>query len=318
MKQFFLVFSLICVSFFSFFSSVKAHNFSIDAEIFALSNTGATWTDFEEYMLSIDDGEFEEGIKLVENKISTALSLPWKEHVANYAVANSDFTYFDIAEQIGDDPMLLEIGPEVIYSFLNTRLRPDGWYTISLEFFMQFIKIGFTHILWGIDHILFLLTLIICLPKTRRILLLITTFTIAHSLTIIIWWMDIFSISSFIVEWMILISICIMAVYAIFQQVGKSLNVYAETLLIFILGLFHGLWFAWFFRSILDVSENIFFPIFAFNIWVELGQILVLIISLIFLHILYKLFPTQKDKLKNIFAAIFIIIAVTMLPGLFG
>ena len=317
MKQLFLFFILVFAAIFPASYTAQAHDFNLDAMTFMLANGNASWTEFEEYMLSIDDGEFEEGIQIVENKLATALSLPGKRYLADYAIDNPDFSYSDIRELIWDDPMFLEIGPEVLYSFLDSRLRPDSGYTISFDFFVQFIKIGFTHILWWMDHILFLLTLIICLPTMRRILLLITTFTVAHSLTIVLWGMQLVSVSSLIVESMILISILIMAVYAILQKVGKSLNVYAETTLIFLLWLFHGLWFAGFFRSILDVSENIFFPIFAFNIWVELGQILVLVISLAILHALYKAFPTQKENIKNILAVIFIIITVSLLPWLF-
>jgi len=320
MKKIFIICALIFISIFNFSVPTPAHghDFNIEAMTFMLANGDATWTEFEEYMLSIDDEEFKDGIQITENKIATALSLPGKKNVANYAFDNPDFTYFDIKEQIWDDPMLLEVWPEAIYSFLNTRLRGGEWYAITFDFFVQFIKVGFEHILWWADHILFLLTLIICLPKTRRILLLITTFTLAHSLTILLWWMNLVSISSFIVEWMILISILIMAVYAILQKVGKSLNVYAEVFLIFVLWLFHWLWFAGFFRSILDVSENMFFPIFAFNIWVELGQILVLIIALGLLHLVYKILPKQKENLKNIFAVLIIIYTVSLLPGLFG
>jgi hypothetical protein len=44
-----------------------------------------------------------------ENKLATALSLPGKKYLANYAIDNPDFTYSEIKEQIGDDPMFLEI-----------------------------------------------------------------------------------------------------------------------------------------------------------------------------------------------------------------
>lgn len=309
--------SKIIIGFFLFFFSTQAyaHDFDTEAMTYILSHNEATWTDFESHMLSIDSWEFTENVERTEFKLSTALSLPGKKYVVNYAKANPEFSYSEIQNLIQDDPMLSEIWAEAIYSFLHTKLQQG--YTISFDFLIQFIRVGIEHILSWIDHILFLVTLIICLPKMRRIFILITTFTIAHSITIILGWLQLVSIPSVITESMILISIMIMAIYAMFQKIGTEKSVFIETILIFILWLFHGLWFAGFFRGVLDVSENIFFPIFSFNIWVELGQTLILVLGILFLHSLYRFFPKQKEHIKNTLAVFCIMIALMMLVMMF-
>jgi hypothetical protein len=305
------------VSFLCLFSTSNAHDFDVETVSYMLSNTGATWTDFESYMLSIDNWEFESFIEDSDSSITTALTLPWKRYLVNYALENPDFTYTDIKREIWNDPMLSELWTEVLYSFLSERLQDKPWYTISWDYFQQIVTLWLTHILSWMDHILFILTLIICLPKTKRILLLISTFTIAHSITIFLWWASIVAIPSIVVESMILVSIIIMAIYATTQKIGTVKNIYAETALIFLLWLFHGLWFAWFFREILDTSTHIFFPIFAFNIWVEIWQVLVLIISLSLLYYIYKYFPKYKEHIKNVIAIFCIIFSLGMLVGMF-
>jgi hypothetical protein len=211
--------------------------------------------------------------------------------------------------------MLNEIGAETIYSFLKTALSEPWETTIDFDFFLRTIVIWFTHISAGYDHILFLLTLIVCLPAVRRILIIISTFTVAHCLTLILWGLGIITISSIIVESMILISIIIMWLYAYNTAVWEKKNIYAEVTIIFILGLFHGLGFAGFFSGILETSDNIIFPVLWFNIWVELGQIIIMSIVLSLLTLTYKYLPKYKTHIKNtlsilcIFAATYWLVA---------
>lgn len=301
---------LICITLlFSSSSLSYAHDFDTETMAYILWNPDASWADFQEYVAQSDDTELQWELENTESKLVVILSLPGKKYIANYAIENPDFTYSDIDNLIWDDPMLSEIGSEVIYSFLSSRLQEEKTF-ISLDYFLRFIYLWFDHIMSWYDHMLFLMTLIICFPRRKKILLVITTFTFAHSLTIIFWGMNLISLSSTIVESMIVWSIWLMAIYALFQKVSEEKNIIPELILIFILGLFHGLWFAWFFRSILDTSENIFLPILGFNLWVEFGQVLIISWALILLHFLYKKFDTHKNLIKNIFATLILIMSL--------
>ena len=298
--------------------AMYAHDFDTETMAYILWNPEASWTDFSSYVAGGDDSVLQNEIENTDTKLALALGLPWKKYVANYAVENPNYSFTDIRELIADDPMLSEIGAETIYSFLKKALSKE-WDSniISLDFFLRTIVIGFQHIIAGYDHILFLLTLIICLPTTRRILGIITTFTIAHSITLILGWLWIISLPSVLVESMILISIIVMALYALKNKVWEVKNIYFETSVIFVLGLFHWLWFAGFFSWVLETSQNIIFPVLGFNIWVELGQIVIMIITLTILTLIYKYFPKHKNYIKNILSILGILIASYWLIGSF-
>ncbi|MDA9129469.1 HupE/UreJ family protein, partial [Candidatus Gracilibacteria bacterium] len=291
-----------------------AHSLNSETVAYILGNPDASWSDFQAHVRDSNDPSLQAEIEDTESKFITVLSLPGKQYVSNYVVENPDFSFSDINTLVQDDPMLSEIGPEVIYSFLSGRLQADKK-IISFDYFLRFIYLGFDHIMSGYDHILFMMTLIITLPKRKKILLIITTFTIAHSLTIILGGMNIVSLSSEIVESMIVGSIGLMAVYAMFQRVSEERNIIPELILIFVLGLFHGLGFASFFRGILDTSNNIFLPIIGFNLGVELGQILIMSGALIILYFLYKQFDSHKNIIKNIFATLILIMSLIWLSG---
>lgn len=288
----------ICM-FFILYIPATAHDFDVDLMIHVLWNPDATWTEFREFIETGENELLQEAITDINQRVEIALEIPGKKYVALYVNENPDFTYSQIKELIGDDPMLTELWVENIYSFLSQAYSPQRDESFDFSFFLRTIWIWLMHILAGIDHILFLVTLIVCLPKTRRILWIITTFTIAHCLTLVLWGLWIISLPSVIVESMILISIILMWVYAIFSKVWETKNLYFETTLIFILWLFHGLWFAGFFSGVLETSENIIIPVLGFNIWVELGQIIIMIVITSLLFLLYKYLPKHKNTIKN-------------------
>lgn len=288
---------------------VNAHDFDTETMAYILWNPEASWSDFAEYVATSDDASLQEEIKDTQTKLSLILSLPGKKYVGNYAIAHPDFNFIEIQELIADDPMLSEIGAETIYSFLKTALSEPWDTSVDTSFFLRTIVIWFQHISSWYDHILFLLTLIVCLPKFRRIVGIITTFTIAHCITLVLWGLHIISLPSILVESMILISIIIMALYALRNKVWEVKNIYFETTVIFILGLFHGLWFAGFFSGVLETSQNIIIPVLGFNIWVELGQVIIMSCILTTLYYIYKYFSTHKNHIKNTLSILCIIAA---------
>lgn len=275
---------------------VYGHALNVEALIYINQNPNSSWSDFKTHIQNKDDEELDSAMESYFNFLPTILLLPEKKYVINYSRVNPDFTHEEISSLIQDDPMLWEIWSDVIYNYLiSVSGRQMTW-----SYVKYYIWLWIDHILAWIDHILFICTLLMCLPRKKRILAIITTFTLAHSITILLWWLKIVTVPSIIVESIILLSISLMAVYAVYSPVwdtGKKY--YYELIVIFILWLFHGLWFAGFFGEVFQAAGNVIVPIIGFNIWVELWQIVVLSILLSILTLVYKALPKYKEYIKN-------------------
>lgn len=153
-----------------------------------------------------------------------------------------------------------------------------------LSEFIVYARLGFEHILDanGIDHILFLTALFagFVWSEWKNVLLLITSFTVGHTITLAIATLNIVSPDTVIVELLIPITIFATCLINIFGRNNSRLQgekdvyvrraIYALTLLF---GLIHGLGFSTFLRAVLGAEESIIVPLFAFNVGLELGQI---------------------------------------------
>ena len=152
---------------------------------------------------------------------------------------------------------------------------------------MNDILLGAKHImdLNGFDHMLFLLTLSSSFDLSRvwRMVLLATAFTVGHSFTLILSGMELVRSSMGWIEFLIPLSIMIMAIAATLGISMANKNskysklVYGVTVFF---GLIHGLGFSSFFRLNADRGDGIILPLLKFNLGVEVGQILLLLIAL--------------------------------------
>lgn len=155
------------------------------------------------------------------------------------------------------------------------------------ENFLWF-QTGFEHItdLAGYDHMLFLL--ILCSVYSFRNwdwLILITAFTIGHCVTLVLSVLNIIRLPSSLIEFAIPLTILISAIFR-WIQVEKNENksyqkdqkVYAVTLLF---GLIHGLGFSNMLRSLLGSQADILQPLLFFNLGLEVGQIVIVLFSLV-------------------------------------
>ena len=149
----------------------------------------------------------------------------------------------------------------------------------------KYIQLGFKHIIpKGLDHILFVLALFLLSPKLRPLVFQISIFTLAHTITLILGVLNIIIISGTIVEPIIALSIFFIAIENLFTKNINNLRPYV----IFIFGLLHGLGFAGVLNKI-GVSSNLFISsLISFNVGVELGQISVIILSYIFIALLFQ------------------------------
>ena len=139
----------------------------------------------------------------------------------------------------------------------------------------RFVRSGFTHILDGIDHILFLLCLVIPIRRIRTLVGVVTAFTVAHSVTLIASAYDLAPGALWfppLVETLIAASIVYMALENI---VGASLM--RRWLITFAFGLVHGFGFSFALRDSLQFAgSHLLTSLVSFNVGVELGQLVVL------------------------------------------
>lgn len=157
--------------------------------------------------------------------------------------------------------------------------------------FSAFLKLGFQHItdVKGIDHILFILALcaIYTFKDWRKLLVLVTAFTIGHSITLALATLQIFKTNMNLVEFLIPITILFTCIFNFFYKIPdrksrfqKPENNYRYYMALFF-GLIHGMGFSNYLRSLLGKEENILKPLFAFNVGLELGQLIIVFFALL-------------------------------------
>ena len=152
--------------------------------------------------------------------------------------------------------------------------------------FELYLTVGRDHILDinGYDHILFLVALcaIYRLQQWRILLVLVTAFTIGHSLTLALSVFGYTIFSPSVIEFLIPVTILLTAVYNIFQAREKKpeekLMVNYAMALFF--GFIHGMGFSNYLRALLGEEESIWLPLLAFNIGLEIGQIIIVAVLL--------------------------------------
>ena len=139
---------------------------------------------------------------------------------------------------------------------------------------VEFVRLGFTHMLNGLDHLLFLAALLAGSRSLRSLLIVITMFTLAHSVSLAVSVLDIAHISATIVEPLIAASIVWVAVENVWLT-PVAMRRYA---LAFVFGLIHGLAFAEGLVELKLAGWSLLRALFGFNLGVELAQGLVVLL----------------------------------------
>jgi hydrogenase/urease accessory protein HupE len=163
----------------------------------------------------------------------------------------------------------------------TVQMPETNWRTRAVESvrsFANFLSLGVRHILTGYDHLLFLFGLLVVARGFVAALNIITSFTIAHSITLAVATLHLVQIPSRIVEPLIAASIVFVGVENLLR--GDIPN--ARRIVAFGFGLIHGFGFASALREagIGSGAGGIVLPLFSFNLGVELGQIMVAAVAL--------------------------------------
>ena len=167
-----------------------------------------------------------------------------------------------------------------------------------MQDFLFYLQLGWEHIISkdALDHQLFILALIAILSfrDWKKVLILVTAFTIGHSLTLVLSALDVFRFPSDWVEFLIPCTIVFTALDNIIFSKNEKKLIQLNYYLALLFGLIHGMGFANSVRMMLASEQDITLPLFGFNVGLELGQIVVVAIAL-FIHYIFS----EVLKLSN-------------------
>lgn len=165
-----------------------------------------------------------------------------------------------------------------------------------MDQFLAYFEVGFKHIVsrdLGVDHILFIVALAVRyqFADWKKLLILVTAFTIGHSITLALSVFNVVNYSITWIEFLIPVTIVITAISNFFVK-KFSFNTRFPLIYFFALffGLIHGLGFSNYLKSMLGKDSSVIWELFSFNVGLEAGQLVIvlaiLIISFIFVNLL--------------------------------
>ncbi|MEO5650028.1 MAG: HupE/UreJ family protein [Ginsengibacter sp.] len=180
-----------------------------------------------------------------------------------------------------------------------------------------YFSIGWQHIIsvhaW--DHILFVTALaaMYVFKDWKKVLVLVTAFTIGHSLTLALSVYDVIRIPGNLVEFLIPVTILVTAVFNLFRKDFSHQSLELNYFFALFFGLIHGMGFANSIRFMLADSESIGIPLLSFNVGLEVGQIVIVtvILSLSFLFI--TLLKMQRRTWIYLLSSIALVVSIKMI-----
>ena len=187
-----------------------------------------------------------------------------------------------------------------------------------------YFRLGWEHIISAnaLDHQLFIAALaaIYLLQDWRQVLILVTAFTIGHSLTLALSVLDIVRFPSNWVEFLIPVTIVITAFSNLFQKKFTARSVSINYFLALFFGLIHGMGFANTLRFMLAKDQNLGWGLLGFNLGLEVGQIVVVMIILAIAHGMVNLIRVKRKEwvifLSALVLGLAFKIAVERIPAL--
>ena len=179
-----------------------------------------------------------------------------------------------------------------------------------MQDFSLYFELGWQHILdWqGYDHILFVLVLCVSymLSEWPRILILVTAFTIGHSITLALSVFNLIHIQTALIEFLIPVTILLTALANLVDKKPKKKGVRIQYFFALFFGLVHGMGFSNYLKSLLGKTTNVASELLAFNIGLEFGQLIIVLCILIISFILVNLIKIkQRDWTFFLSSAIF-------------
>ena len=257
---------------------------------------------------------FEQGVYVGDTTVDVLLHYASQSAIYNYALSSN----FDpgLPDQDETANLVLDYSPGGVQVFRERGLlqEPVVITRSAFDAVITFIKEGVKHILEGLDHVLFVICLVLGAMHLKPLLWRVTGFTLGHSITLSIGFFGFVPTAAWFVpavETSIALSIIYVAIVAVLpdlnpdsslvsQQQKSEWTVVAVTGLI---GLLHGLGFSFVLQNILQVtSPNIWQSLLAFNLGVEVGQLLIVMAAGLVFYVI-SLFGPGATKINRYLVA---------------
>ncbi|WP_299524609.1 HupE/UreJ family protein [Winogradskyella sp.] len=190
-----------------------------------------------------------------------------------------------------------------------------------LDNFWFNVQYGINHVLDpnGYDHVLFLMVLAVpyVFKDWKRVLLLVSMFTLGHTLSLVLAAYDIVSVNGKLVEFLIPVTILIAAIYNVFtagkKDSGNKIGLLFFTTLFF--GLIHGLGFAREFKMFAGQSENKVELLIEFALGIEIAQVIIVFVVLFLGFLFQTIFRFSRRDWMMVLSAIVIGLVIPMITG---
>lgn len=224
--------------------------------------------------------------------------IPPQDLLQQFLNANPDAAKEDIQKWAEEQNIQFHASNSGQIEELQKKAKEKSFLERLISNAIEFIKLGIEHIFTGFDHILFIVAMMLTFISFKDIFRLTGTFTLAHSITLILAGTFFLSISSKIVEPIIAFSIAYMAI-------ATSRKTKIPT--VFLFGLVHGLGFAGVLKEI-KIPSDFFLPsLLFFNVGIEIGQLILISVFIIPVLFLIRKTPWKNQITKTIAIVISII-----------
>ena len=205
-------------------------------------------------------------------------------HGETFALAGLERTLTDVLLRISfvnGDSLTQLLRPEEPSATVDREAAGNAW---------PYFRLGVEHLLFGIDHILFVIGLLFYVRDPWRLVGVITSFTLAHSITLALSSLDVVKLSSAPVEAIIALSILFLAVELLRPEEQRSpITTKRPWLIAFAFGLLHGFGFAGALAEIGLPERAIAMALFLFNVGVEVGQLMLVAVVLALLAVVKRI-----------------------------
>lgn len=186
--------------------------------------------------------------------------------------------------------------------------------------FKVYFELGYDHIMdiMGYDHILFIISLaaIYLLKDWRKVLVLVTAFTIGHSITLALSTLNVVLVKAEYIEFLIPVTIFVTAFANLFKSERslKSIRkIQLNYIFALVFGLIHGLGFSNYLKALLGKTNSVVTELLAFNIGLEVGQIIIVLSFLLISFIFIDLFGVKRRDWVLIISSIIIGLSLTLM-----
>lgn len=180
---------------------------------------------------------------------------------------------------------------------LAEQAQPTFWQNLFAS--SDYLPVGLAHILLGPDHVLFLLGLILLITSTRQLLILITCFTLSHSVALALAVLDIINLSAAVIEPLIALSIVYIAVENLTKlsrpQNSKTNH---QWLVVTLFGFIHGFGFSFLLKT-MGHENGLASALAFFNIGVEIGQLIIVVPLFLLFNKLPTFLPNAQTPLLS-------------------